>query len=79
MVKIRSASPERLFVPFAAVGGAAGPMAACPMPRIKITNKPIAASPAAIRWPLIVSTIESAELMPISMMTKRNSMRTAPV
>ena len=79
MVKIKAASPETLFVPFAAVGGDAGPMAACPMARIRITSKPIAANPAASRWPLIVSTIESAELMPISMMTKRNSMRTAPV
>ena len=79
MVKIRAASPERLFAPFAAVIGAAGPMAACPMPRIRITSRPMAARPAASRWPLIVSTIESAELMPISMRTKRNSMRTAPV
>ena len=39
----------------------------------------MAASPAAIRWPLIVSTIESSELMPISIRTNRNSMRTAPV
>ncbi len=79
VVKISLASPSRLVGPFAKVGRAAGPMAACPMPRIRITKRPIAARPAASRWPLIVSTIESAELMPISMMTKRNSMRTAPV
>ena len=37
------------------------------------------ASPAASRWPLIVSTSESDELTPISMITNRNSIRTAPV
>ncbi len=79
MVKISWASPVRLAVPFAAVVFAAGPMAACPIPRARTRNRPIAASPAAIRWPLIVSTIESAELMPISMITNRNSIRTAPV
>ena len=79
VVKISRASPVRLADPFAAVNGLAGPMAACPMLTIRITNRPIAASPAAIRWPLMVSTIESDELMPISMRTKRNSMSTAPV
>ena len=79
VVKISVASPVRLSAPFAAVSGSAGPMAACPMPRIRSTNRPIAASPAASRWPLIVSTIESDELMPISISTNRNSMSTAPV
>src|SRR6185295_3118382 len=79
VVKISLASPVRLSTLFAAVVLAAGPMAACPMPRIKITNRPIAASPAAARWPLIVSMTESDELMPISMMTNRNSISTAPV
>ncbi len=79
MVKISCASPVRLFTLFAAVCGGAGPMAACPMPRASSTSRPIATRPAASRWPLRVSTIESSELMPMSMMTNRNSMRTAPV
>ena len=66
-------------MPLAAVAGGAPPMAAWPMPRNKITSRPMAARPAHSRWPLIVSTSESAELMPISIRTNRNSMRTAPV
>ena len=37
------------------------------------------ASPAHSRWPLIVSMIESAALMPTIMSTNRNSISTAPV
>ncbi len=37
------------------------------------------ASPAKSRWPLMVSTIESAAVMPTIIMTNRNSMSTAPV
>ena len=43
------------------------------------TSRPIPASPAATRWPLIVSTIESLARMPTIIRTNRNSISTAPV
>ena len=43
------------------------------------TTSAIPATAAASRWPRIVSTSDSRELTPISIMTNRNSMRTAPV
>ena len=41
--------------------------------------RPIATSIEIHRWPLIVSTSESEESTPTSMMTKRKSIMTAPV
>jgi len=43
------------------------------------TSIPIATRMAATRWPLIVSTSESAEFTPTIMSTNRNSISTAPV
>ncbi len=79
MVKISRASPVRLSVLLAAVGGAGDPIAACPMPTMSSTARPMPASAAHSRWPLITSTSDSDELVPISMTTNRNSIRTAPV
>ena len=68
-------------MPLAAVGGRrAGPMAARPMTEdAGSPSRPIAASPAASRWPPSVSTIESDESTPTSISTNRNSIMIAPV
>ena len=79
VVKISVAIPVRLPGPPLATDSVAGPRAACPRPRMSSTTRAIPATAAASRWPLIVSTSDSRELTPISIMTKRNSMRTAPV
>ncbi len=80
MVKIRWARLVTLPAPLAIFDdGAAGPITACPTVRLRSTSRPIPARPAASRWPLIVSTIESAEVMPTIIMTNRNSISTAPV
>ncbi len=79
MVKISCARPVRLSVLLAAVCGAAVPIAACPMPTMSRHARPMPASAAHSRWPLIVSISDSAELMPISMTTNRKSISTAPV
>ena len=51
VVKISCARPVMLFVPFAAVCGAALPMAAWPMPTTSSTTRPTPARPAHSRCP----------------------------
>ena len=79
MVKIRVASPFTFVAPKFGPPGAAGPITACPTIRLSSTSRPIPARPAQSRWPLIVSVIESVELTPTIMSTKRKSISTAPV
>ncbi len=57
----------------------AGGSVALPIPRISSTANPMPAIAAATRWPRIVSTIDSVELTPTTMMTNRKSISTAPV
>ena len=79
LVKISVASPRTLLTPYRIPAGAAGPIAACPMTRLSSTRNAMAATPAASRWPAIVSRRESFELTPTIMSTNRNSISTAPV
>ena len=79
LVKMSVARPVTFDGPSASGAFADGPMAACPTMRLSRTSRPIPASPAARRWPLIVSTIESAEVIPTIITTNRNSISTAPV
>src|SRR5450631_314366 len=79
LVKIRVASPFMLDGPYEALAAPPDARAACPTTRLSRTSRPIPARPAAIRWPLMVSTRESAELTPTIISTKRKSISTAPV
>jgi len=79
VVKISVARPVRLAALLAAVAGCAAPIAACPIPTISSTANAPPAMPAHRRCPLIVSTSESPEVMPISITTNRKSISTAPV
>src|ERR1035441_1368929 len=79
LVKIRVASPFMLDGPYEALAAPPDARAACPTTRLSRTSRPIPARPAATRWPLMVSTRESAELTPTIIITKRKSISTAPV
>src|ERR1017187_1398699 len=78
-VKIRRASPVMFDVPKEGFVAASGARAACPTTRLSSTSRPIPTMPAASRWPLMVSTRESAALTPTIISTKRKSISTAPV
>src|SRR5215469_1506728 len=79
VVKIRRAMPCTLRVPYRAVAGAAGPIAACPTIRASSTNRAIPATAAPSRCPGMFSCSESLALTPTIMSTNRNSISTAPV
>ncbi len=55
------------------------PTMALPIAKTSSEPKPSPASTASGRWPLIVSTIESAESTPTSISTNKNSIKMAPV
>ena len=79
LVKMRLASAVTFALPNLALLGAADPITAWPMTRLSSTSMAMPDRAAHIRWPRMVSMIESAALMPTIIKTNRNSMRTAPV
>ncbi|BBY54664.1 hypothetical protein MKOR_19150 [Mycolicibacillus koreensis] len=82
-MKIKAASPSTLpSVPGAGPAVAvtdAGAAAAAPIAPISSTPNPSPAASPAIRCPRRVSTSDSRESTPISIITNRNSIITAPV
>ncbi len=79
LVKMRAAMPPTFVAPKFGPVAAAGPITACPTIRLSSTSSAIPATPAASRWPLMVSTTESAEVTPTIMSTNRKIISTAPV
>ncbi len=78
-MKIRFASADTFESPNFGLLFVAGPITAWPMTRLSSTSIAMPDSAAHIRWPRMVSMIESAALIPTIMSTNRNSISTAPV
>ena len=80
-LKISAARPWTLppSAEFAPARPSGSPTIALPVAKITSAPKPTPARAASGRWPLIVSTSESAASTPTSIKTNKNSIKIAPV
>ncbi len=80
-LKIRAARPCTLppLAALASVRPSGSPTMAFPVAKITKAPNPTPASAASGRWPLIVSTRESAASTPTSIRTNKKSIKIAPV